>query len=71
MSNFLKIRDLNENQKLSISKIVKERKDVFVNMPTAYGKSLIYQRLPLVFDEVTSESSHIISVYLSTTDADR
>ena len=62
VSNIFQIRDLNENQKLSISKILKERKDVFVNLPTGYGKSLIHQSLPLVFDEVTSESGHIIIV---------
>lgn len=35
---------------------------MFVNLPTGYGKSLIFQSLPLVFDEVTGESGHMVIV---------
>ena len=36
--------------------------DVFVNLPTEFGKSLIYQALPLVFDVARNSSSHIVVV---------
>ena len=35
------------------------KKDVFVNLPTGFGKSLIYQALPLIFDEITGVSGHM------------
>ena len=60
--NFFNISKLNEHQKVAISKLVIERKDVFVNLPTGYGKSLIFQSLPLVFDSLTKESGHIVLV---------
>ena len=56
------ISSLNAHQKIAIQKIVKEKKDVFVNLPTGFGKSLIFQALPLVFDHITEESGHIVVV---------
>lgn len=47
---------------MAIRKIVIEKKDVFVNLPTGFGKSLIYQALPFVFDHVTKSSGHIVVV---------
>ncbi|XP_022807923.1 putative ATP-dependent DNA helicase Q1 [Stylophora pistillata] len=60
-SSKFKISELNAHQKFAITKILVE-KDVFVNLPTGSGKSLIYQALPLVFDHVTDESGHIVIV---------
>ena len=37
------------------------KEDVFVNLPTGTGKSLIYQALPLVFDHVSDEKGHIVA----------
>jgi superfamily II DNA helicase RecQ len=42
------ISSLNAQQKAGIRQIVEEKKDVFVNLPTGFGKSLLYQALPLV-----------------------
>ena len=50
VSKTFRISSLNEQQKNGIRKVVEERKDVFVNLPTGFGKSLLYQALPLVFD---------------------
>ena len=61
-SSKFKISELNAYQKLAIRKVFVEKKDVFVNLPTGSGKSLIYQALPLVFDHVSDESGHIIVV---------
>ena len=41
--------DLKEKQLEAILEFL-SRKDVFVSLPTGYGKSLIYEILPLVFD---------------------
>ena len=60
-SNF-KIPSLNHHQRLAIEEIVSDKKDVFVNLPTSFGKSLIYQALPLVFDHTTNLSGHIVVV---------
>ena len=45
-----KFLSLNAQQKTGIRKIVEERKDVFVKLPTGFEKSLLYQALLLVFD---------------------
>ena len=45
-SSNLKISELNAYQKLAIRKAFVEKEDVFVNLPTGFGKSLIYQALP-------------------------
>ena len=37
---------LNPYQKKAISEFVKGKSDIFVNLPTGYGKSLVYQALP-------------------------
>ena len=53
---------LNEHQKVAIQKIVIQKKDVFVNLPTGFGKSLIYEALPLMFDYTTELLGHIVHV---------
>ena len=62
VSSMFKILDLNAHQKEAIRKIVTEKGDVFVNLPTGFGKSLIYQALPLVFDHTSAISGHNIVV---------
>ena len=42
---------LKQEQREAISHLV-NKKDVFVVLPTGFGKSLVYQLLPLVLDEV-------------------
>ena len=39
-----------------------KKKDVFVSFPTGFGKSVIFQALPMVFDGFTGESGHIVIV---------
>ena len=34
-----------------------KKTDVFVNLPTGYGKSLIYQALPFVYDSMIFEAA--------------
>ena len=62
VSKTFRICSLNAQQKAGIRKVVEERKDVFVNLPTGFGKSLLYQALPFVFDLTSQESGHILVV---------
>ena len=55
------IRELNALQKEAIIQFVEKQRDVFINLPTGFGKSLIYQALPLVFDAMHGEG-HIVVV---------
>ena len=43
------ISSVNKFQKDAIKCIVDEKRDVFVNVPTGFGKSIIFQALPIVF----------------------
>ena len=35
---------------------------MFVNFPTGYGKSLIYQALPFVYDSIPEAAGHVVVV---------
>lgn len=35
---------------------------MFVSLPTGFGKSVIYQSLPMVFDEYSGQQGHIVIV---------
>ena len=54
------ISSLNDHQKEAIWSIVVNNKDVLVNLPTGFGKTLIYQTLLLVFDHVSKVTGHIV-----------
>ena len=62
VSSRFQISSLNDHQKEAIRSIVINNKDVLVNLPTGFGKSLIYQALPLVFDHVRKVTGHIVVV---------
>ena len=55
------IQELNAVQKEAIIQFMEKQRDVFINLPTGFGKSLIYQALPLVFDAMRGEG-HIAVV---------
>ncbi len=44
------IAKLSTYQEDAIKYVVNEKKDVFVNLPTGFGKSIIFQALPQVFN---------------------
>ena len=48
---------LKEAQFEALKAIVMERKDSLVVLPTGYGKSLIYQTLPFIFDYLDASST--------------
>ena len=55
------IQELNALQKEAIIQFVEKQRVVFINLPTGFGKSLIYQALPLVFNAMRGEG-HIVVV---------
>ena len=57
-----KIVNLNPFQGEAIEYFVKKKVDVFVNLPTGYGKSLIYQAMPLVFNLTRNSTGHVVVV---------
>ena len=57
-----KFNKLNTHQQRAIELFVNHGRDVVVNLPTGYGKSIIFQALPLIFDYVTGTSGHIVIV---------
>ena len=46
------IRGLNAYQREAIVQFVQKKSGMFVNLPTGYGKSLIYQAVPFVCDSM-------------------
>lgn len=50
--------ELKAEQMLAIESIVLNSKDVLAILPTGFGKSLIYQILPGVFDFLTKQRNH-------------
>lgn len=56
------ITELNPLQEEAITSFVINKTDVFVNLPTGFGKSLIYQALPLIFDVLLEAPGHIVAV---------
>ena len=65
VSEVFGIGSLNKHQKDAIKYVVEEKKDVFVNLPTGFGKSLIYQALPLVYSCLQSTVEKNIIVVIS------
>jgi superfamily II DNA/RNA helicase len=52
------LKDLNTYQREALTEFVLNRRDVFVNLPTGSGKSMIYLALPLLFDSMHPDNNH-------------
>lgn len=63
--NVFGLDSLHKHQKDSFKYVVKEKKDVFVNLPTGFRKQLIYQALPLVYLCLQSYDEKNIIVVIS------
>ena len=53
---------LNKHQEEAIRQVVELKVDVFVNLPTGYGKSVVFQALPTVFASVDKCEKNIVIV---------
>ena len=53
-----KINDFNVHQKTAIRTFIEDKRDVFVNLPTGFGKSLVFQALPFIYDCVANQHGH-------------
>ena len=53
---------LNPFQKEAIARFVISKRDVFVNLPTGFGKSLIYRAIPFICDVLLDAPGHIVAV---------
>ena len=52
------IRELNAYQREVIVQFGQKKTDVFVNLPTGYEKSLIYQALLFVYNSILKAAGH-------------
>ena len=52
------IRELNAYPREVIVQLGQTKTDVFVNLPTGYGKSLIYQALSFVYNSILQAADH-------------
>ena len=50
------LKELKEKQTEALLAFI-NRNDIFVSLPTGYGKSIIYRILPLVYDTLKSKKS--------------
>ena len=50
VAQIFKISCFNEHQTDTILIFITEKRDIFVNLPTGFGKSIIFQALPLILD---------------------
>ncbi|XP_078355691.1 bifunctional 3'-5' exonuclease/ATP-dependent helicase WRN-like [Oculina patagonica] len=56
---------LNEHQIDALNYVVKEKKDIFVNLPTGYGKSIVFQALPVLYASLEANSENNIVIVVS------
>ena len=54
------INYFNEHRKGAIRTVIEDKRDVFVNLPTGCGKSLVFRALPFIFDCVGSQQENIV-----------
>ena len=53
-------KTLNEHQKNALKIVIEKKKDVFANLPTGFGKSVIFQALPLLYACVSKAEIKIV-----------
>ena len=59
--SIFKVESFSAHQKKAFHSVINEKNDVFVNLPTGAGKSLIYQALPKLFDvKLVVECRHLV-----------
>ena len=56
------IRSLNAHQREPVEHFEEKKTDIFINLPTGFGKSLVCQALSLIFDTMLGTSGHTVVV---------
>ena len=58
---------LNKHQEKALRLVVESKSDVFVNLPTGFGKSVVFQALPVVYShvELSREKPPVIVIVVS------
>ena len=58
---------LNKHQEEALRLVVESKSDVFVNLPTGFGKSVVFQALPVVYSHVepSREKPPVIVIVVS------
>ena len=57
------IRELNAYQREVIVQFAQKKTDVFVNLPTGNGKSLIYQALSFVYKSILEAAGYYLLLW--------
>ena len=60
--NIFGFEKLNKHQEEAIRQVVEMKRDVYVNLATGYGKSVVFQALPTVFASVDKCEKNIVIV---------
>ena len=57
---------LNKHQEEALRFVFESKRDVFVNLPTGFGKSVVFQALPIVYScvDTTHEKNIVLVVSL-------
>ena len=58
-------RNLNEHQISALKFVIEKKQDVFVNLPTGFGKSVVSQALPLVHPRLEPDRENNIVIVVS------
>lgn len=58
-------RNLNEHQINALKFVIEKKQDVFVNLPTGFGKSVVFQALPLVYSCLEPDRENNIVIVVS------
>ena len=56
---------LNKHQEKALRLIIESKGDVFVNLPTGFGKSVVFQALPVVYSHVEPSREKNIVIVVS------
>ena len=56
---------LNKHQEKALRLVVESKSDVFVNLPTGFGKSVVFQALPVVYSNAEPSSDKNMVIVIS------
>ena len=60
---FLDVKEFNTEQRNALKSYFKDLKDIYFSAPTGHGKSLVFQAIPVIMDELVElapSTTHIL-----------